>query len=105
MQRPGGVIMTGKRPGANTVEANQMRRCFAEGMDVATVSDAMRIDEACVQSYFDDFEANREKYDKFFEGENAGLYSRSTSHNKPGGKKMKEYFEKKAEEAKEDKLA
>lgn len=105
MRPPGGVIMTNKRNSANTVEANQMRRCFAEGMDVATVSDAMRIVESCVQSYFEDFEANREQYEELWGGEGAALYSQSTSHNQPGGKKMKEYFEKKAEESKEDKLA
>ena len=105
MQRPGGAIYTGKRNGANTVEANQIRRCAAEGMDAATISDAMRIEESCVQSYIDDFEKNREHYETMWHGEGAALYSQSTSHNKPGGKKMKEYFEKKAADSKEDKLA
>ena len=93
----------GKKQGANTVEGNQMRHLFAAGHDVAFVSDALMIEESCVQSYADDFEANREKYEALWAGAGYQLRSQSTSHNQPGGEEMTEYFEEKVKKQKTQK--
>lgn len=83
----------GKKQGANTVEGNQMRHLFAEGHGVDFVSDALMIEASCVQSYADDFELNREHYEKQWAGAGYQLRSQATSHNQPGGEEMTEYFE------------
>ena len=93
----------GKKQGANTTEANQMRHLFAEGHPVQFVSDALMIQEACVQSYADDFEANREKYERLWAGAGYQLRSQSTSHNQPGGEEMTEYFEDKVKKQRKQK--
>ena len=85
----------GKKLGANTTEANQMRHLFAAGHPVEFVSDALMIEQDCVQSYADDFEANREHYEKQWAGAGYQLRSQMTSHNQPGGEEMTEYFEEK----------